>query len=175
MNEYYQQFKDLREKSTFKGQQWSGEREALVNRYSWAVPNEEALCYLSNFGDIIEVGAGSGYWAKCVNENGGNVRATDANPPSDTHTEVEEAYAYELELEDRAVLCVWPPVNDSMAEKVLRFRPSHMLYVGEKRGGCTANDGFFDELEQKYGLVSTIDIPSYAGVNDNLYHYVRKV
>lgn len=175
MNEYHEAFEELQEKDTFKGQQWFGERQRLVEKYSWAVPNEDVLLYLAEFDDLIEVGAGSGYWAARIWEMGGNVRATDAQPPDETYTEVEQAYVDDLDLEDEAVLTVWPPAGDSMAYMMATQHPAHILYVGEPRGGCTGSSTFFDVLENEYGLVAKIDIPSYAGINDDFFHYVRKV
>ncbi len=175
MNEYHKKFEELQDQSKFKGQQWFGKRQELVKEYSWAVPNEQALCYLAEFDHLTEIGAGSGYWANCITEMGGTVRATDAQPPDDQYTPVEQAYVDDLDLSDKAVLTVWPPVGDAMAMMAVQDEPSHVLYVGEPRGGCTGSDGFFDLLDERYGLVAKVDIPSYVGVHDNLFHYVRKL
>lgn len=175
MNEYREAFDELQSKDTFRGQQWFGERQRLVEKYSWAVPNEEALLYLAEFDQITEVGAGSGYWANCIEEMGGSVRATDANPLSETWTTVESAYVDDLDLEDKVVLTVWPPYGDAMAMMVAEQEPSHIIYIGEPRGGCTGSPEFFDILDREYGLVAKIDIPSYAGIHDDLFHYIRKV
>jgi hypothetical protein len=177
-NEYYDQFMELQEESTFRGQTWFGQRSDLVEEYSWAVPTEEVIKYIAAFDEeIIEVGAGNGYWASLIEEYGGSVKAIDQDPPDNTYTEVESGLCidYDDEYEGKPTLMVWPPYDDGMAEFVVRQGPSHVLYVGEKRGGCTAGDGFFDIIDEKYGLVGKIDIPSYKGVHDNFYHYVRKV
>jgi hypothetical protein len=178
-NPYKEEFDELQDTHEFKGQQWFGKRQHLVDEYSWAVPNDDVLAYLNNFDYITEVGAGSGYWAKCIEEHNVythqncTVTATDSNPPDDTYTTVYEESAQEVT--DDVVLLVWPPVNSMMAASALSHEPNHVLYVGEGRGGCTANDLFFNLIEDEYGLVETIDTPSYAGVHDNFYHYVRKV
>ena len=175
MNEYKDKFDELQASGTFKGQQWFGKRKKLVDKYSWAVPNKEALVYLAEFENLVEVGAGNGYCAKCITDAGGTVRATEASPPDKTYTTVEQAYVDDLELSDEAVLTVWPPYNDAMSSMIATREPAHILYVGEPRGGCTASDRFFEIVEQQYGLVAKIDIPSYTGIHDNLFHYVRKV
>lgn len=183
MNEYYEAFKELQNKNTFKGQQWFGERQKLVEKYSWAVPNDDALEYLSAFSEIVEVGAGSGYWAYCINSEGGTVFPYDSNPPetSEKHNpiwaDVEKARASRMKdkLFDNPVLMVWPPLNKGMATAVAEKEPPHILYIGEPRGGCTAEDEFFDLLDSVYGLAGKIEIPSYVGINDNLFHYIRKV
>lgn len=177
MNEYHEAFQDLRSNSTFKGEQWFGKRQELVEKYSWAVPNEDAIVYLCGFDELVELGAGSGYWANCVQENGGSVTPVDIDPPVGAWTEVTRADVADVahKLEDKPVLMVWPPCDNNMALQVAEAQPSHILYVGEPRGGCTGTEAFFDTLDEQYGLVAKIDIPSYAGINDDLFHYVRKV
>lgn len=174
-NPYLDDFEDLQEQSTFKGQQWFGKRKDLVEEYSWAVPNEDALVYVSEFDEIVEVGAGNGYWARCIDEAGGNVDATDIDPADSLWTDVEQVTASDVAIDERPVLLVWPPYDEPMAWRVAEREPSHLLYVGEPRGGCTGSSEFFDIVEQKYGLVAMIEIPSYVGIHDDLYHYVRKV
>jgi hypothetical protein len=175
MNEYHEAFEELQDKNTFKGQQWFGKRQQLVEEYSWAVPNEEALTYLSEFESLVEVGAGNGYWAHCIEQAGGTVRATDIDPPNETWTEVEQAAASDCSLQNDAVLMVWPPYDDKMSLTVVQQKPSHVLYVGEPRGGCTGHHQIFDYFEKEYGLAAKIDLPSYIGINDDLFHYVRKL
>ena len=41
---------------------WDARKDA-VQQYAWAVPTEEALDVLSEHAPLVEVGAGSGYWA----------------------------------------------------------------------------------------------------------------
>mmetsp|Transcript_25627 Transcript_25627/g.33553 ORF Transcript_25627/g.33553 Transcript_25627/m.33553 type:complete len:336 (+) Transcript_25627:48-1055(+) len=51
--------------------------DLLRRRYSWAIPDERALKAVANFGPIIEVGCGLGYWAKLLRDRGVNVAAYD--------------------------------------------------------------------------------------------------
>jgi hypothetical protein len=175
--EYLRDFRLLQETHSYKGQQWFGHRQELVEEYGWAVPNEDVLEYISNaFSRITEVGAGEGYWAKLLSERGTRVEAFDPN----TSQQWYEVVSHELEdiptyVEGNPVLMVWPPANDGLAREVLEHRPSHVLYVGETRGGCTASDEFFDVLTDWYSPIEKIELPSYAGVDDNFYHLVRKV
>lgn len=178
MNEYHEKFQELQDKSTFKGQQWLGKRKDLVEEYSWAVPNKEALLYLSEFDHLVEIGAGSGYWANEINKLEGNVLPYDIDPPDETWSRVMKANVMNMKEDafKNPVLMVWPALNEGVATEVAKRRPPHILYVGEPLGGCTAEDEFFtSEIKKEYGLVAKIDIPSYAGINDDLFHYVQKV
>lgn len=176
-NPYLEEFEQLQEKSGFRGQTWFGDRKALVEEYSWAVPTREAIQYISAFDDIIyEFGAGCGYWTRLCQEHGAEVEPIDNDPPDETWTDIikVDSHAYFDEVENSVVLMVWPPYGEGMAVRVVEQKPAHVLYVGEQRGGCTASDKFFDLVEQEYGLVGKIDLPSYKVVNDDFYHYVRK-
>lgn len=178
MNEYKAEFDNLQSKDSYQLQQWAGERNRLVKEYAWAVPNDDVLSYLAEFDELLEVGAGGGYWAKLIEEWGGSVRATDKNPPEDPHTDVEWMRITgprNPELENEAVLMVWPPFNERMSEYVAKSNPSDILYVGEPEGGCTGNDPFFEILDDKYALLKEIEIPSFKGVHDDFYHYGRVV
>lgn len=176
-NEYYSAFMELRSKESFRAEQWFETRQDLVEQYAWAIPNSTAIEYCTKFDPLLDVGAGSGYWGYCIDRQGGNIRAMDKNPPSNPWLSVEEATVLDVydEIEDEAVLMVWPPYNQDMAERVASIGPSDILYVGERRGGCTGTDGFFDILDERYTQLREIMIPSYNGVHDNFYHYSRKV
>lgn len=180
MNEYKKKFEELQDRDTFRGQQWFGERQRLVEEYAWAVPTKRAIEYIAEFGNIIEVGAGNGYWASLIDGAGGTVEATDIDPPSETYHHIRELSAddvrsrYMDEIE-RSVLLVWPPHGEGVAKTIVNGSPNNLLYVGEPRGGCTGDEAFFDALDERYTLITKIGIPSYEGINDNLYHYARKL
>lgn len=176
-NPYLDDFESLQEEHGFKGQQWFGHRQKLVEEYGWAVPNEEAIDYLTQFDEtIVEVGAGKGYWAYLIDQNGGSIEAYDIDPPDDTYYNVMKRNSKTLksEIVGSPLLLVWPPADSMMDFDCIKSEPNHILYVGEPRGGCTGSDKFFEIFEEEYGHVRTIDIPSYAGVRDTFGHYVRK-
>lgn len=175
--EYLDEFEELQKQNSFKGQQWFGKRQDLVEEYSWAVPTKDVIQYCAQFDGLLEIGAGNGYWAHCIEEMGGDVLATDILPAAETYTSVQEAGWSALleEISASPVLMVWPPYDGGVAAGVARQSPDHILYVGEPRGGCTAEDEFFDIVEEKYALVGKLDIPSYVGINDNFFHYARKI
>jgi len=174
-NDYLDEFYELQEESSFRGQQWFGKRKELVERYSWAIPTDEVIQYLSEFKSGIEIGAGNGYWSYLIREAGGSFRPIDIDPPVETYMTVQEKDIYdEIEsVENQPVLMVWPPIDNSVAADVAKEKPSHICYVGEQRGGCTATDTFFDIIDKQYGLVGKINIPSYTGIHDNFFHYSR--
>src|SRR5215471_9090998 len=52
-----------------------------VRRYAFAIPTEAALSVLARFAPIIELGAGTGYWAHLLRRRGVDCLAFDAAPP----------------------------------------------------------------------------------------------
>jgi hypothetical protein len=60
-------------------------REALASRYAWAVPTEKALARVAAHSPLVEVGAGTGYWAALLAARGAEVVAYDCNPPGGLH------------------------------------------------------------------------------------------
>lgn len=175
MNEYKKAFTELKESSSFRGMQWFAKRQDLVEEYGWAVPSEDALIYLSEFDELLSIGAGKAYWEHLLQERGVDVRATDISPLEETWMPVEQANVYDFSQPiETPILTIWPPVGGDVAGTVARKGAPHIVYIGESRGGCTASYEFFDEVERKYGLIAEIELPSFVGVHDNLYHYGRK-
>lgn len=177
-----------------------GKRMQLT--YAWAIPSQEAIEYLVSLGKIVEIGAGRGYWASLIIAAGGDVICYDENPPSPTTENnwapprVSEPFEYagDINIEkhvftdvlaggpekaadhaDRALLLCWPIYDSPMAYDCLRqYRGNLLIYVGEGRWGCTADDQFFDLLESEWEKIHLIAIPRWDNLGDNLVVYKRK-
>lgn len=162
-------------------------RMEASNRWSWAVPNEEALSELVRLSPIVEIGAGTGYWAHLLRSMGADVVAYDASPPdtslcnvwhpgaSSTHTRVdvgnEEMAARHP---DRTLFLCWPPRGD-MARKCLRhYRGETLVVVGEPSFGTCADATFGEELLRNFILSGTIQIPRWICINDVMMVWKRR-
>lgn len=53
----------------------------IIARYAEAIPTTAVIRRLAALGPIIEVGAGGGYWARLIQDVGGDMIATDAATP----------------------------------------------------------------------------------------------
>lgn len=105
---------------------------------------------------VFEVGAGKGHLARLLFDQGVDIRAVDSQAGRCTqpkwwdtahYFDVECLDATKLEeLPGEVILMVWPCLGDDFAEKIARMiKPGQLLlYYGEGKGGCTADDGFFD-------------------------------
>jgi hypothetical protein len=75
---------------------------------------------------------------------------------------------------DRALFLCWPPMSDMAARCLRHYRGTHVLYIGEGPGGCTADDQFFKRLDSAWDEVESVDIPQWDGIHDALTIYRRK-
>lgn len=103
-------------------QQWL--YDPLQRVFSFSTPTEDALECLAKLGPLVELGAGTGYWAAMLARRGVNIVAFDIAPPSvDTATGNMPNYFFERQFfpvlaggpevlksqpHGRALLLVWP-------------------------------------------------------------------
>lgn len=157
-------------------------RDVLTKRFAWAVPNEEALAALVKLSPIVELGAGSGYWAMLLRERGAQVTAYDRYPYplfngqiSYSHSPVakggpDRALRHHPE---RTLFMSWPYMNSMAADALKLHRGEHVAYIGEGLGGCTANEEFHLLLGLLYEEVDHVGIPRWMGLHDGLGIYRR--
>lgn len=166
------------------------DRHAFVSRFAWAIPGEGALAAIAEHAPILEVGAGSGYWAHELTKRGVDIVATDPSPapcePGETQGyRFERAWHAVVKMEGltalrkfpgRALLFVWPCYARPWSGKVLaKFRGSTVLYVGEGPSGCTGDDRFHKLLGAQFQCVRDVPIPQWSGMHDRLRIYRRCV
>ena len=126
-------------------------RTSLCAYFAWAVPNEAALSALQALGPLLEMGAGTGYWAALLAGAGADVVAYDA---ADSHggqgfrfraAAVRDGGPEVVALPEhahRALLLCWPDiVGESAADDADRgdfgaacleaFQGSVVAHIGE--------------------------------------------
>lgn len=160
-------------------------RESLVKKYSWAIPNQEAIDYLVSLSPIVEMGAGTGYWAYLIKQAGGDIIAFDKQPYYNLQadyqwTEVLKGECSRLKstlvkYPNRTLFLCWAPYNEPFAYRCLKsYKGNRLVVVGEDWGGCTANDKFFKLLRKEWQVDKEIGIPHFWGIHDYLAGYRRK-
>lgn len=161
-------------------------RRRLVNKYSWAIPNDAALEAIAALGPIVEMGSGAGYWASLLRERGVDVVAYDAKPYRNLWIQgVDEVFSRFTSVRcggpkklrrhsDRTLFLCWPPYDDTMARDcLLNYSGNTVAYVGEGMGGCTGNDEFHHQLNTHWDLEREVQIPVWYGIHDSLFIYRR--
>ena len=162
-------------------------REMCVKKFSWAIPNEEALATIAKYGPIVELGAGSGYWAYLLRARGVIVEAYDKDPPTLgarkygfnkmwTNVNVGDTSVLQYYSGGKhALMLCWPCYDDPFAfDALTAYKGNTLIYIGESWGGCTGDDQFFRLLQNEWECTETVDIPRWDGIHDSLFVYKRK-
>ena len=120
-------------------------RKSYIRKYAHAIPTRSALTAIARFAPIVEIGAGTGYWASLLRQDGVDILCYDKNPPGHPDaanhfhgeakcwTEVLSGDDSAIDLHpNRTLLLCWPPPNDDMPARALsRYRGEHFIYIGE--------------------------------------------
>ena len=179
-NEYLDEF--VRVHRTINWPKHLDERPALVQRFSWALPSDEALDAIARYAPVVEMGAGGGYWAHLMRERGIDVLAYDRERPHDDNyfarhlwTRIDRGTPGVLAGHtDRSLFLCWPPSKSPMATNCLKaWGGSHLIHVGEWRL-TTGSPGFHDRVEDGFELVEKVSIPQWEGMHDTLTVWRRR-
>jgi hypothetical protein len=161
-------------------------RNLLVRQYAWAVPSTAAIKLIARYSPIVEVAAGTGYWAYLLGIAGADVVAYDAYAPvapfkleydEEPYVDVRKATASEAVLAhpERTLFLCWPSACDPYAHEALSLtRAEHVIFVGWKDDEVTGCTEFHDRLRREWTLVEQLDIPQWPEMRDRLFVYRRR-
>jgi hypothetical protein len=118
------------------------ELSGLAQRYSYVAPDDLSLAALGDLGPLVEIGAGTGYWAYRLRQLGADTGAIDQAPPdrlanryhapTPTWTEVIAGDHTDLaDYPDRALLLCWPPLFSSLGECLTYYRGDTVAVIGD--------------------------------------------
>lgn len=113
----------------------SFERESLAGQYAFAIPTAETLERIARHSPLMEIGAGSGYWAMCLASCGADIIAYDRYPPGEAdpcnisernwlfrktyHKVFKGDETIAAEHGGRSLFLCWPPPENPMAFRAL--------------------------------------------------------
>jgi hypothetical protein len=144
------------------------DRGQLTNRYAYACPDFELITHLASH-PVVELGAGSGYWARLVDDSGGQIAALD-NASWNSATEglwfsVQTGYETRLtEFEDRTLLLVMPARPGDADRFVRQWRGERLVVVA--RGGFPFVDDIYHETaisDGRWELIEERSMPEAVG------------
>jgi hypothetical protein len=116
---------------------------ALAQRYSYVFPDNRSLAALAGIGPLVEMGAGTGYWAYRLRALGVDIVAFDQAPPdrarpnryhatTSTWTEVVAGdHTVLTRYADRALLLCWPPLFSSLGESLTYYSGNTVAVIGD--------------------------------------------
>lgn len=168
----------------------------LIYHYAHAVPTEQTLSVINALGPVVEVGAGSGYWAALLRARGGEVVAYDnwtssAYRTRQTWTEVTTGDASMTANHPNHTLLLSWPSNGAGSTALANFKGQRLVYVGEishnnrritglperETWYCDVmgDNQFFEMLQRDWNLVAKVDTPQLtSSVNDAMYYFERR-
>ena len=132
---------------------------ALTDKYSWAVPDLQAIKVISFFSPLIEIGAGAGYWAKLLSDNGVKIRAFDRKISKNCWSHVQKGGPEKLLDDDKdsnLFLCYPDEATSMGVECIEKFTGEYILHIGELIS--TPGTGSLSEPQKPWGRTSSSDM-----------------
>ncbi|HSR26748.1 MAG TPA: hypothetical protein VLW53_24580 [Candidatus Eisenbacteria bacterium] len=135
-------------------------RLALARRFSYVLSEGHLLDVVCRYSPLVELGAGTGYWAYLLGLMGADIVAYDQAPPGGPRenryhldarpwTEVFPGDATVLAVHrDRALFVCWPPVFSALWEVVRFYAGDVVIYVGDWGHRTARLAGLADEFER---------------------------
>ncbi len=149
----------------------------IALKWCCAVPTPEVLSELALFSPVIEVGAGSGYWANQLSELGVNIIALDNGTDYRAeYFDVKQVDTFDFSTcAERTLLLIWPSDNLNWAHDLLnKAKWKKIIYIGEWRDGRMATSSFFDKIQNEFMIQKIIPMPRYPGWKDSCYILIRR-
>lgn len=160
-------------------------RPELIAKYAFSVPVIEVLEIIAGYSPLVEVGAGTGYWAMCLTEVGAEIDAFDIQPPDDNSpyewhdanywfgdtwfTVGEGDESVPALYPERSLFLCWPMPESPMAYNALtNYREAgghRVIYIGD--GRSSGDERFHDEL-LSLNIVENRRIWSWPGIEERL-------
>lgn len=161
-------------------------RHELTHTFAWAIPTPGDIAWIKSTlagRDVVEIGAGTGYWASLLAQSGVDVAAFDKEPGGNSfcaekqyHPVYEGGHECATRYPDRALMLCWPPYGGSVAADTLSaYAGDLLIYIGEGESGCTADDNFFALLDREWELVgNSPHHATFSGIHCYVEAYRRK-
>lgn len=166
------------------------QRHDLVSDYSFTIPYYDILKKVASYSPIVEIGAGSGYWARCLSEMGADVIAYDSFPPGEQspwewyngnswfddtwYSIIKGDESSAGHHPDRTLLLAWPMPMSSMAYNALvsykNAGGSTLIYMGDPHPASSGDEHFYRMLDEQREI-ERIDLYSWPGINEKLLIY----
>jgi hypothetical protein len=163
-------------------------RQDLIARYAFSIPVYPILAIIKEYSPIVELGAGTGYWAWCLTQMGADITAFDRRPPGEgnpwlwhegnrwfdeTWSNVHEGDESVLAAyPGHSLLLIWPEIHDPMACRALNiYREAGgriLIYIGDP--GSSGGRDFHEKLRE-FRMVLEMEMPSWPGIHERLFVY----
>lgn len=163
------------------------QRDDLVSTYCFTIPCYDILKKVAAYSPIVEIGAGSGYWARCLVEFGADVVAYDRFPPDEQspwdwqsgNAWFDDSWFHIVQGDesaaadhpDRTLFMAWPiPQNPMAYNALVKYKHAGgktLIYIGDPHPASSGDEHFYREL-LKHKEIERIDLYGWPGINEKL-------
>jgi hypothetical protein len=156
----------------------------LAQRYAYVVPSDSVLTMLTALGPLVEVGAGTGYWAHKLRSIGADIvafdhapvdgeRANRYHPRARPWSHVEQGDQRVLSGHaDRGLFLCWPPLFSSLGDCLNYYDGDTVACIGDG-GYRTARLDHLDEAFTNVASAPVRALDPYPGVRPQLTIWKR--
>jgi hypothetical protein len=157
---------------------------SLAQQYAYVFPSDTALAMLARLGPLVEIGAGTGYWAYRLCSIGVDIvafdqspldgeRANRYHPPTGPWTHVEQGDQTVLPGHaDRGLFLCWPPLFSSLGDCLTYYSGDTVAYIGDG-GYRTARLDHLHETFTKVDETAVRALDPYPGFEPQLTIWKR--
>jgi len=161
-------------------------RDDLTFHFAYAIPSPGDIAFLiDHLGGqpVIELGAGTGYWAWQLSQHNIDIVTYDNKSWTDLsrlssveYHPILQGSTEQIPLHPTRILMLcWPTYSDPFAYDALTAYAGNLfIYIGEGPGGCTGDDKFDDLLAEHW--TQTASSPhhvNYFGIHSDVGIYTR--
>lgn len=166
-------------------------RNDFVTEYCFTIPYYDVLAKVASCSPIVEIGAGSGYWARCLSKMGADVVAYDSLPPGEQtpgewdrcnpwfddswYNIIEGDESAAADHPDRALFMAWPVPMNPMAYNALscykKAGGKTIIYIGDPHPASSGDQDFYRMLYENREI-ENIDLYSWPGIREKLLIYL---
>ncbi len=170
---------------------WTMKRDNYTNTIGWFIITPELIYRLVSIikdEKCLEIGCGLGVLSYILKQQGCDIIKTNIYS---SKYDVRPLFRYCLEdiinieavdavkrynPEINILIICWPCYDDPFAyEAVKEFKGNKVIYIGEDKNGCCANDDFFDYLEKHFiGEYDYEIVKTWKSIYDYLAIYTRR-
>ncbi len=156
----------------------------LAQQYAYVFPSDSTLAMLAGLGPLVEIGAGTGYWAHRLRSIGVDIVAFDQAPLEGERTNryhsrtrpwthVEEGDQTALSgYGDRALFTCWPPLFSSLGDCLTHYCGDTVAYIGDGGYRTVRLDGLHEAFT-KVAAAPVRALDPYPGFRPQLTIWKR--
>lgn len=167
-------------------------RHELISKYSFAIPVEKTLKIIMEHSPVIEIGAGTGYWAMCLIRLGVDIIAFDNKVPGDNDPWCwyegnlwhDDTWHYVQDGDEktaglypeRSLFLCWPEPQSNMASESLK---SYLNSGGETLifagAPFSCGDDEFHKMRRALTPVVEFEMPGWPGIDEIFGVYKKTI